>query len=285
MKTVVYIDSLFLMNFIINMILLKLTDVFSSSQTKTPKICLASSIGALYAVCMFFPNISFLYILPFKMLMSFFIVYITDTKTKLIPLIKKCAVFYLVSFTLAGVLIATYFVSFKNQSIHPVIQNGIVYFDISPFVLLVASFLSILIIWLSSAIFSRNKNLGLKSLKIYLGDKGCDMQALSDTGNLLKEPISNLPVIIVEKSFIEPLFPSGIPNGESNFSTEIKLRLIPYSSVGCKSSIMTGFVPDKILFDGNKEIKAVIGISDDSLSATKEYGALFNPLILKSNRR
>ena len=80
MKTVVYIDSLFLLNFIINMIILKLTDVFSSSRTKTFRICLASSVGALYAVCMFFPKISFLYILPFKMLVSVFIVYITDTK-------------------------------------------------------------------------------------------------------------------------------------------------------------------------------------------------------------
>ncbi len=281
MKTVVYVDSLFLLNFIINMIILKLTDVFSSSRTKTSKICLASSIGALYAVCMFFPDISFLYILPFKMIISILIVYVTDTKIKLIPLIKKCAVFYLVSFTFAGILIATYFLSIKRISASPVIQNGILYFNISPYVLLVTSVLSVFLIWLSSAVFSRNRNLGIKNMKIFLGNRFCNMQALSDTGNLLKEPISNLPVIIVEKSCITPLFPSGIPEYDNPDSGNVKIRLIPYSSLGCRSSIMTGFVPDKILFDDKKEIKAIIGISEDKLSDTREYEALFNPVILK----
>lgn len=281
MKTVVYIDSLFLLNFIINMIILKLTDVFSSSRTKTFRICLASSVGALYAVCMFFPKISFLYILPFKMLVSVFIVYITDTKIRPVPLIKKCAVFYLVSFTFAGVLIATYFLSVRGQSVSPIMQNGILYFNISPTVLIVTSALSVFLIWLSSAVFSRNKNLGIKSLRIYLGNRNCDIDALSDTGNLLKEPISNLPVIIVEKSYIKPLFPTGIPEYDNINQVNAKIRLIPYSSVGCKSSIMTGFVPDKILLDDKKEIKAIIGISEDILSDTKEYGALFNPVILK----
>ncbi len=281
MKTVVYIDSLFLLNFIINMIILKLTDVFSSSRTKTSKICISSSIGAVYAVCMFFPDISFLYILPFKMIVSVFIVYMTDTKIKPIPLIKKCAVFYLVSFTFAGILIATYYLSIKGQNTYPVMQNGIIYFNISPYVLFVSSVLSVILIWLSSAVFSRNRNLGIKNLKIFLGNNICNVEALSDTGNLLKEPISNLPVIIVEKNCIKPLFPSGIPEYDHVESGGVKIRLIPYSSVGCKSDIMTGFVPDRILFDNKKEIRAIIGISEDVLSDTREYGALFNPVILK----
>ena len=281
MKTVVYIDSLFMLNFTINMIILKLTDVFSSSRTKTFRICLASSVGALYAVCMFFPKISFLYILPFKMLVSVFIVYITDTKIKPVPLIKKCAIFYLVSFTFAGILIATYYLSIKGHNTSPIIQNGIIYFNISPFILFITSVLSVFIIWLSSTVFSRNRNLGIKTLKIFLGNRICYIDALSDTGNLLKEPISNLPVIIVEKSCIKPLFPSGVPEYDNISSENVKIRLIPYSSVGCKSSLMTGFVPDRIVFDEKKEIKAIIGISDDTLSETREYGALFNPLILK----
>ena len=281
MKTVVYIDSLFLLNFIINMIILKLTDIFSKSGTNTLRICLSASLGALYAVCMFFPRISFLYILPFKMLVSIVIVYLTDTKIHIVPFLKKCVIFYLVSFTFAGILLATFFLLPSGQASEPIVQNGIIYFDISPLSLIITSIIAIFLIWLSSGIFSRNKSMGIKSLKICLGERNCVMSALCATGNLLKEPISNLPVIIVDKSYIEPLFPFGVPNEENIDSKGLKIRLIPYSSVGCKSSIMTGFIPDKILFDEKKEINAIIGISEETLSETREYGALFNPGILK----
>ena len=281
MKTIVYADSLFLMNFIINMIILKLTDVFSKSKTPTLRLCFSASVGALYAVCMFFPQVSFLYILPFKMFISAVLVFLTDVKMSIVPFIKKCAIFYLVSFTFAGILLATLFFIPEEKYGVPIFRNGILYFNISPISLIITSLVSVFIIWLSSGIFSKSKNMGIKNLKIVLGDKNCILSALSDTGNLLTEPISNLPVIIVDKNFIKPLFPSGIPDCENPYSQKAKIRLIPYSSIGCRSSIMTGFIPDKIVFDNKKEINAIIGISEESLSETKEYGALFNPCILK----
>lgn len=281
MKTVVYMDSLFLLNFIINMIILKLTDVFSKSRTSTWRICISASAGALYAVCVFIPRLSFLYNLPFKLLASVLIVYIMNTKQSFGALIKKCTVFYLVSFNFAGVMVATLYVVSEKIGHIPVMKNGIIYFNISPRILILASIVSVLIIWITSRVSSSARSVGIKKLKIILGDKDCDMSALCDTGNLLTEPISNLPVIIVDKSHLVPLFPGGIPDKSNPEINNIKLRLIPYSSIGCSSSIMTGFIPDKILFEDKKEIEAIIGISEESLCESNEYGALFNPIILK----
>ena len=280
MKTIVYADTLFLVNFLINMILLKITCMFSACRSSWQKLTIASAIGGVYAVCMFFPNIKMLYIFPFKFAISLIMVIIVGQNSDVIKVVKRCAVFYLVSFTFAGVMLALIYFTNFTSSAKPVLSNGIFYFDISLTTLTIASVIAYVLLKLASTVFSRNRVMGFKKLTIYLGERVCEMIALSDTGNLLTDPISNYPVIIADKASLMPLFPSGVPDAEKGSYNGAKLRIIPYSSVGAKNSIMTGFLPDKIVVDGKSKNNVVIGISENTLSATNEYGALLNPNIL-----
>ena len=280
MGATVYADVLFLINFIINIILLKISSFFMKEKPLTPRLCAAAAIGALYAVFMFFPSVSFLYIFPFKIAMSVVMIKIISPKSRFIKMCKYTCVFYMVSFTFAGVLLALiYFGNFSSGSV-PVIKNGIFYFDISISKLLAASALCYCVLSMGTAVFKRNKSIGIKSLRISLCGRECEMAALCDTGNMLKDPISNSPVIIAEKSRIACLFPQGIPDIETADNPDIKLRLIPYSSLGNSSGMLVGFVPDEICIDGKKTSAAVVAISPDALSGTDEYNALFNPNIL-----
>ena len=68
MKTTVYIDALFLLNFTVNLLLLKITDTFSKQKNSGPKIALSALFGAVYAVCMFIKNAGFLYSFVCKIL-------------------------------------------------------------------------------------------------------------------------------------------------------------------------------------------------------------------------
>jgi hypothetical protein len=133
---------------------------------------------------------------------------------------------------------------------------------------------------LAMAVFKRNKSVGIKSLKISLSGKVCFIDALSDTGNLLTEPISKFPVIIAEERKLTNLFPNGIPDINSPDSFNMNMRLIPYSSLGKKDGMLIGFIPDEVTIDGKKAVKTVVAISPDILSVPGEYGALFNPNIL-----
>ncbi len=280
MKAIVYLDVLFLINFIINMVILKVTSVFIKADTKVFRLCVASCIGSIYAIGMFLPKISFLYIFPFKLLVSLIMIVISQKEFAPIKLIKSCAVFYLTSFSFAGIMLClVYFTAFSDTA-YPIIKNGIFYFDISLTTLIITSGIVYFLLRLSSRVFSRNKSLGIKKLRIILGERECIMSALSDTGNLLKDPISSYPVIIADKKSVMPLFPSGVPDAQSLVTGGANLRVIPYSSIGAKNEIMTGFIPDMIEIDGKVKKDVVIGISENTICDTDEYNALINPNIL-----
>ena len=165
------------------------------------------------------------------------------------------------------------------------VSNGIFYFDISLWALVAASAIAYLVIKIASAVFSRNKLLGIRSLCITLSGRECTMPALSDTGNLLTDPMTNSSVVIAEKSELELLFPGGVPDLSYPADSGVRIRVIPYSSLGNEQGMMLGFVPDRITVDGKVARDVVVGISEKALSSANEYNALFNPNILNQNRR
>lgn len=83
-------------------------------------------------------------------------------------------------------------------------------------------------------------------IEIFFKEKSVEIQAMIDTGNMLKDPISGMPVIVVEKSKLEEIIPNGIIDnlntilGGGNEATLTeeekeympKFRLIPFSSLG-----------------------------------------------------
>ncbi len=280
MKAIVYADMLFLINFIINMVLLKVMCIFLKYNSKLYRMSIASSIGSVYAVCMFFPDLEIIYIFPFKLIVSIIMIVITVPKCTMVRLIKSCAVFYLTSFSFAGIMLALIYLTNINDAYVPFVKDGVFYFDISIFTLIVSSLIVYALLWLSSSVFAKNKMMGIRKLRIELGQRKCELSALCDTGNLLTDPISQMPVIIADKKSIMPLFPAGIPDITTGHAGGAKVRVIPYSSLGAKGAMMTGFVPDKVELDGKNTSRVIVGISEEALSETDEYNALFNPIIL-----
>lgn len=280
MGATVYADVLFLINFLINLIILKITCLFMKEKPLTSRLCISSAVGAVYAVFMFFPKLSFLYTFPIKIALSVIMIKIIVPCKSFVKMCKYIILFYMVSFTFAGVLLSLIYLGGFQSSTAPIIKSGILYFDISLSKLLWAWGICYSVIALGTAVFKRNKSLGIKRLKIYLSGRNCEIDALCDTGNLLKDPFSNSPVIIAEKRRLIKLFPDGIPDIDSDDAKGLRLRLIPYSSLGKKDGMMLGFIPDEITVDGKKAQRSVIAISPDVLSKPGEYGALFNPDIL-----
>ena len=130
-------------------------------------------------------------------------------------------------------------------------------------------------------------------VNIYLDKKEIKTIALIDTGNMLKDPISNMPVIVVQKDILNGVIPNEIldilekilgGDTEENLYNQIngeyisKFRIIPFSSIGKQNGMLLGFKVSKvnIKFDENEKIfeKVVIGIYDKELSKRKNYFAL-----------
>ena len=113
-----------------------------------------------------------------------------------------------------------------------------------------------------------------------------------DTGNLLKEPITNIPVAVVESTLLYNTIPKQILNNIEeilcgnfkNVPEEIeneyisKLKVIPFTSLGKQNGMLLGIRAQKIEITIEEDIKIVdkviIGIYDKSLTKRGEYRAL-----------
>ena len=113
-----------------------------------------------------------------------------------------------------------------------------------------------------------------------------------DTGNLLKEPITNIPVVVVEHKLLYDVIPNEILDNIENIlggdlediSDEVKsdyiskLKVIPFTSLGKQNGILLGIKADELIVEemnSEKKIdKVIIGIYNKELSKKRTYSAL-----------
>ena len=128
-------------------------------------------------------------------------------------------------------------------------------------------------------------------VKLKINGKEIQTTAMIDTGNLVKEPITNIPVIIVESSLMYDILPKEIINNLENIlggnfddiPEEIrniyipKLRWIPYKSLGKENGMLLGIKIDGMEVEKeeiHKVQNVIVGIYDKSLTKRGEYRAL-----------
>ena len=204
---------------------------------------------------------------------------------------KQILIFYLTSFVFGGV--ALYLIYFlKPQDI--LMKNGMYVGEYALKVIMLGGIVAFVVIKISLKIIKTKinpKDMYCK-IKIKLNEKEIETTAMIDTGNLVKEPITNTPVIIVESSLLYEILPKeilnnleGVLSGDlSNIPQEVqdeyisKMRCIPFKSLGKENGMLLGIKSDEIEVlkeDENKIIKnAIIGIYDKSLTKRGEYRAL-----------
>ena len=116
------------------------------------------------------------------------------------------------------------------------------------------------------------------------------IRAMIDTGNFLKDPITNSPVLIVEKNSLNNILSKEILenteeilNGKYEFQNDemeyaANFRVLPFSSLGKQNGMLLGFKVDQIETNINddeilrKDI--IIGIYEKKLSSKKNYEGL-----------
>lgn len=159
---------------------------------------------------------------------------------------------------------------FAVKSDYIVVNNSVVYFNISARGLLVCAFLAYLLSCLVVRIYNRSLSKN-EVYKIVIENKeqSVILFALADTGNKLYEPFSNAPVIVADKASVQALV------GDST------IRIIPAATVH-QSAFMQGFRPDKVTVKtakGDAVIENVyIAMSENMNNHT--FSAILNPEIL-----
>lgn len=287
----IYIDVVLIENLLMNYIILYATGIVMKTKMKVVRLLLASLIGAVYSIVAYISTFEIYSNIILKFILSIIIIYVAYNPQTAKKMWKELMAFYLVSFVFGGAAFALIYIV-KPQEI--LMKNGL-FLGTYPLktVLLGAVVAFILII----TVFAIAKNKIAKKdmfcdIKFKLNGKEIKTKAMIDTGNLLKEPITNTPVVVVEHTLLYDCMPKEILNHledilggdfekvpeEIRLKYISKLKLIPYSSLGKQNGMLLGIKPDFLVIqeEENEEIKdnIILGIYNKSLTKRGEYRAL-----------
>ena len=133
MKQTIYIDVLLAVNIFINYFLLLAAAKFLAVRRIRLRILAASVLGAAYSLTMLMPSIPMVLALLMKLAMSASLVFVAFPWGGKKQFLKSLACFYIMNFAFAGFMMAIwYFISPQGM----IIKNSIVYFNISPIILI-----------------------------------------------------------------------------------------------------------------------------------------------------
>ena len=126
---------------------------------------------------------------------------------------------------------------------------------------------------------------GFETLELRLGEACVRLRALIDTGNTLKDPMTNEPVLVLDWKAAARLLPqTGLSEQEFSHPAELmrrlmredpalRLRLIPYRAVGVSQGLLLAVRCERKTGSG-KFVPALAAFSPTPVSSAGEYEAL-----------
>ncbi len=293
----IYLDILFLENLVINYLILYTTSKLSKLRASTLRLFAGAAVGAFYVILLILlPGMKAYYTIFSKLLLSLFIIAVTFSPRKVLEFIKVLVIFYISTFIFAGAALA--FLYFNQQG--GFVKNGIIYeFGRSKLSLIIFSIFTVgIIIKIFLEVIQTRllRDRLLIPITIAFDNRTVGMPALIDTGNSLKDPLTNIPVMVVEYQALQELLPEEIrgifinrheddlnciTNTISSSKWFSRFRLIPFSSLGKENGMLLGFKPDLVVIGEDEEKKniknVIVGIYNKSLSNNEKYKALLGP--------
>lgn len=254
-----YIDVLFLVNFMMDSLLLLTIHQVLKCPGRHGRIYLGGALGsALTCAVTALPLWA-----PVKFIIFHAVINTLMIKTGLRlkgrrQFFKAFAMLYITSFLFGGIL----------QALRPYVRTGSLFFAA-----VVGSYYLIRGIW---KFLTRIKTLQKKicDITLYTCESEQKIKALIDTGNALEDNVYKEPVSVVDKALAKQILTQAdMKNG---------FHYIPYRTVG-KQSIMPVFRISRMCIHLSEEKwidRPFIGICEEHVSEKEEYQMILNPDLL-----
>ena len=231
---IIYIDLLILVNFLFDLLLLLTINITLKRYSKIYRLLLASLFGEITLISLFIPISSGLFTI-LKLIMGIIMVIISFGYKNIKYTIYNGLYLYMTSVILGGFV---YYlnIEFKNM-------NYIIILLIAPIILYI--FIK------SIKALKEIKNYYYK-VKIVLNDnQELSMAGFLDTGNKLIDPITNKPIILLNKKKIK---------GNINIRSPM---YVPYNSLN-HHGLIECIKPKYIIVNDKKLVNYLIGLSEES---------------------
>ncbi len=265
---IIYADVLIVLNAYVDYILILSTEKIFKSNIKLHRRILGAFVGSLTSLMIFVPIKSELISISVGIVSTVIISLICFGFKSIRLMIKACVVMYLLSCTYCGIMFLLWRIT-QNSSI--VINNNVVYFDISPLFLIISTVICYVIVTFVSKLILRRQAISTCMLDITFGCVSVNLRGMIDTGNTLHDSLSGLPVIIIDKISGISIVGTDLNSADADTLLTLDLngfRYIPCSSVA-GSGCLPAFRPDSIILCMNGEysfISAYIAVSDSTFA-------------------
>lgn len=230
-----YIDILITVNVFIDYLLLLCVKRVLNIYARTWRIILGSAIGGAFSLTALLPRLPWGLNLPLDFLAAAVIIFAAFGKARVKTFLQRTAVYFASSFLFCGLMMFIYTL-FKPDGMG--IYNDVVYFDISPVLLIILTLICYYILKIIRHFTKGEIGKTTCVAEVALKGETESFTAVIDSGCSLKEPFSGAYVIIAEKRILHNLHPEGD-----------KMRIIPFESLG-GCGFLEGYRADSVRIDG-----------------------------------
>ena len=220
-------------------------------------------------------------------------VYIAFRPNKIKEYFNIILICYITAFSVGGIVFALYYLMPASYMIGDALQFTVNNFSVTLLIFSTCTFYILFKLFHAKLRRSLIKNQVFYNITVYSDSNNVEFSALLDTGNSLKDPLNDYPVIVAEFNAIKAFLPNQIreifDERKENDITELvsiaaecefsrRIRIIPFTSIGKQNGVLCGFRPDKVEINTGSKIftlkNVIIAIYNFSLSEDGTYHGL-----------
>ncbi|WP_047984550.1 sigma-E processing peptidase SpoIIGA [Ornithinibacillus californiensis] len=297
----IYLDAVWVLNFLLDFMLLMLTQALLREYTPKRRLAIGAMVASfIVPITLYFPNtvISTVY---GKILYSILIILVTFRFISVKRMLKQLLMFYFVSFSIGGGLFAAHYL-FQYPialSVTGLFSFSAGYGDPVSWLFVVIGFP--IAFWFTKNRMDKHAMEKIRYDQLYnvtfsIKDKSFTTTGFIDSGNQLIDPLTKRPVVICDEKFLMQWFEPDdwiqLKNAYEDFDVERiplnwekHIQIVPFHGVEGKSNFLFALKPDKltIFYEEQKIVatKILIGIQFGELTKDKRYHCLLHPQIIK----
>ncbi len=269
MDTVIYADVLIILNLAVNYFLLLATSRLCRTPLRLGRMLLGAAVGAVFALYILLPPMGKFWEFLIRPAFAAAITFAAFGRRKSRRFLRLWATFLLSTLLFGGAMMAVYNI-FRPEGM--AVEGGVLYFRISPLLLVVSTAVCYALIRLFQHLSQlRDPHARRKQITLVFQGAATEMTAMVDTGHSLRDPFSGNHVVLLSQKGATR---TGVLKDAEMLG---RYRLIP-----CRTAhgdgVLQGFKTDRILVDGNAMEGVVAAVSDGNFG--DDYDAIISPDML-----
>lgn len=286
MVVTVYIDTLFVLNGLINYLLMLAAARIADRPFRWWRLLCAAALGGAYAVVVFLPAMHMLASLLGKGLMAVCMALVAVGGRPWPRFWRYVLVFVGVSFALGGCVLALGYLTGQG-----LMKNGVPVIDIHLPTLVIGTLVCYMLLTVVFRRAARHGGISHDTVSVLVRWEHREslLSALCDSGNTLSDPLTGVPVMVVDFDSARALLPEGAaqlvdartlrrPDQLLSQLHELgqasRFRLIPYHAVGVDCGFLLAFRPDSVHIGDKKQARMLIALSPTRVSDGAAFSAV-----------